>query len=160
MRLLANAEKILCAVILAAMTGLGFANVLVRYLTDRSFAATEEILVNGFLLLTILGAAIAARRGEHLAVTVVFDLLPPRVRIYALHLTTVLAAMLLFLSAWFTWGLVANQMRSGTVSYALLVPAWWYTIGLPFGFLLVLVRYLQHAWTVHQSLAKEIADDV
>ncbi|MCF3936691.1 TRAP transporter small permease [Acuticoccus sp. M5D2P5] len=159
MRLLANAEKILCAVILAAMTGIGFANVVVRYLTDRSFAATEEILVNGFLLLTILGAAIAARRGEHLAVTLVFDLLPVRVRILALHVTTVLAAMLLFLSAWFSWQLVSHQIQSGTVSYALLVPAWWYTIGLPFGFLLVLVRYLEHAWRIHRELAQEIAAD-
>lgn len=153
MRLLANAEKILCALILLAMTALGFANVLVRYLTDRSFAATEEILVNGFLLLTVLGAAVAARRGEHLAVTLVSDLLPPRRRIAVLWLSTLLSATLLLLSAWFTWGLVTNQMASGTVSYGLLVPAWWYTIGLPFGFLLVLVRAVQRAWETHRTLS-------
>ena len=69
MRLLRDFEKILCAAIFLAMTGIGFVNVVVRYLTNRSFAATEELLVNSFLLLTLLGAAIAARRGEHLAVT-------------------------------------------------------------------------------------------
>ena len=41
---LRDAEKIVCAVILLAMTLLGFANVVVRYLTNYSLAATEELL--------------------------------------------------------------------------------------------------------------------
>ena len=158
MRLLDDAEKILCALVFAAMTALGFANVVVRYLTNRSFAATEEILINGFLLLTVLGAAVAARRGEHLAVTLLFEALPRRGRIAVLWLSTMLAGVLLGLSAWFTFELVANQMRSGTVSYGLLVPAWWYTIGLPFGFLLVLLRTVQHAWRTHSTLTAPAAD--
>ena len=67
MRLFLNEiEKIICAVIFLVMTILGFANVVVRYLSNSSFAATQEILLNGFLLITVFGAAIAARRGEHL----------------------------------------------------------------------------------------------
>lgn len=48
-------EEGLCALIFLAMTGLGFANILVRYLSSRSLASTEELLINGFLLLTVLG---------------------------------------------------------------------------------------------------------
>src|SRR3546814_9829125 len=74
------AEKILCAAIFLAMTVVGFANVVVRYLTSWSLASTEELLTNGFLLLTIFGAAIAARNGEHLAVTLVYDYAPRPIR--------------------------------------------------------------------------------
>ena len=74
MRFIFNeAEKIICAVIFLGMTAVGFANVVVRYLTHYSLASTEELLTNGFLLLTVFGAAIAARRGEHLAVTLLVD---------------------------------------------------------------------------------------
>ena len=78
--LLREAEKIICAALFLGMTLLGFANVVVRYGTNYSLAATEELLTNGFLILTVFGAAIAARRGEHLAVTLFYDSLPATIR--------------------------------------------------------------------------------
>lgn len=152
MWLLRDFEKILCAAIFLAMTGIGFANVVIRYLTNRSFAATEELLVNGFLLLTLLGAAIAARRGEHLAVTVLFEALPRRGRALLLALSGALGLLLLGLSAWFCWQLLVYQVRSGTASYALQLPAWYYTAGLPFAFVLVAARFLQHLFELYAEL--------
>jgi TRAP-type C4-dicarboxylate transport system permease small subunit len=143
--ILRDFEKIVCVAIFAAMTALGFVNVVVRYLTSYSLAASEELLTNGFLLLTVFGAAIAARTGDHLAVTLLHDLVPPPVRKAILALATVLSAFLLALSAWFCWQLVTNQMASGIRSYALQIPAWYYSVALPFGFALILIRYLQYA---------------
>ncbi len=142
--LLREAEKIICAVLFLAMTAVGFANVVVRYGTNYSFAATEELLTNGFLLLTVFGAAIAARRGEHLAVTLVLDALPRALRTPLFVFSAALTVLLLVLSAWFTWVVVSNQMASGVRSYGLGLPGWYYTIGAPFGFALVIVRYVQH----------------
>ncbi|WP_024588267.1 TRAP transporter small permease [Aliihoeflea sp. 2WW] len=148
--ILRDFEKIVCVAIFAAMTALGFVNVVVRYLTSYSLASSEELLTNGFLLLTIFGAAIAARSGDHLAVTLLYDLVPAPARKAILLLATALSALLLALSAWFCWQLVTNQMSSGIRSYALQIPAWYYSVGLPFGFALILIRYLQYAqevWT-------------
>lgn len=159
MRLLLDFEKILCAAIFLAMTGIGFVNVVVRYLTNRSFAATEELLVNGFLLLTLLGAAIAARRGEHLAVTILYDMLPRRGRLVLLWVSGALGLLLLVLSAWFCWQLLVYQLRSGTTSYALQLPAWYYTIGLPFAFILVAARFLQHLVELTRGIPEEPTAD-
>lgn len=153
--ILRDIEKIVCVVIFIAMTLLGFVNVVVRYLTNYSLAASEELLTNGFLLLTVFGAAIAARTGDHLAVTLLYDLVPRPVRRVILVLATGLSALLLFLSAWFCWELITNQMSSGIRSYALQIPAWYYSVGLPFGFALVLIRYLQHAREVWLERAPE-----
>lgn len=138
-------EKITCAVLLLGMTALGFVNVVVRYGTNRSFAASEELLTAGFVLLTVFGAAIAARRGEHLAVTLISDLLPAPWRRGVAVFAVLAACLLLALSAWFTWGLVTNQYTTGMKSYALGNPLWVYSAGIPFGFALVLIRYLQYA---------------
>ena len=142
---LENFEKIVCVVLFTAMTLLGFVNVAVRYMTSYSLAASEELLTNGFLLLTIFGAAIAARAGDHLAVTLVYDLSPKPVRKLILFIASALSAILLALSAYFCWQLVTHQMTSGIRSYALQIPAWYYSIGMPLGFALILIRYLQHA---------------
>lgn len=138
-------EKIVCALLFLAMTLIGFVNVVVRYATHYSFAASEEVLTNGFLLLTVFGAAIAARRGEHLAVTLVQDALPRRAAQAVFILSVILSVILLAASAWFSWVTAMNQIESGMRSYALGLPAWWYQIGLPFGFALIIIRYLQHA---------------
>ncbi|PTV96019.1 C4-dicarboxylate transporter DctQ subunit [Rhodobacter aestuarii] len=146
MFLLRDAEKIICAVIFLAMTLLGFANVVVRYGTHYSLAATEELLTNGFLLLTIFGAAIAARRGEHLAVELVNDMLPRALQRVVLLLSVAASVTLLVLSAYFSWDALQNLLSNGMRSYALGIPAWYYQAAVPFGFALILIRYLQHAW--------------
>ncbi|MBK1624285.1 TRAP transporter small permease [Afifella marina] len=158
--LLREAEKIVCAVILLAMTALGFANVVVRYLTSYSLASTEELLTNGFLLLTVFGAAIAARNGEHLAVTILYDAVPRPVRRVILVLSSALSVALLAMSAWFTWQLFANQFESGVRSYALQIPAWYYSVALPFGFALVIIRYIQHAFERWRGDTQEVVADV
>lgn len=143
--ILRDAEKIICAVIFLGMTFLGFANVFVRYATHYSLAASEELLTNGFLLLTIFGAALAARRGEHLAVTLVQDLLPPRLWRLVFLLSVALSVLLLAMSAWFSWQALVNLYGNGMRSYALGLPAWYYQAAVPFGFALIILRYVQHA---------------
>ena len=141
--LLDEAEKIICAAIFLAMTGLGFVNVVVRYLTSYSFAATQELLLDGFLLITVFGAAIAARRGEHLAVTLVTDLLPAAGRRIAVAISATLSVLLLALSAWYTLGLVQNQYESGVTSSGMQIPEWYVSVGLPVGFALIAIRLVQ-----------------
>ncbi|GHE21726.1 TRAP transporter small permease [Halomonas urumqiensis] len=141
--LLREAEKIVCAALFLGMTLLGFANVVVRYGTNYSLAATEELLTNGFLILTVFGAAIAARRGEHLAVTLLYDVLPKALRWVVFVISGALSILLLALSAYFSLEVLMNQLNSGMRSYGLGLPAWYYQVAVPFGFALIIVRYLQ-----------------
>ncbi|PAU74540.1 TRAP transporter small permease [Halomonas salipaludis] len=141
--LLREAEKIVCAALFLSMTLLGFANVVVRYGTNYSLAATEELLTNGFLILTVFGAAIAARRGEHLAVTILYDALPVALRWVVFVISGALSILLLALSAYFSLEVLMNQLNSGMRSYGLGLPAWYYQVAVPFGFALIIIRYLQ-----------------
>lgn len=147
MRFIVNEfEKIVCTGLFLSMALLGFANVVVRYGTNFSLAATEELLTNGFLILTIFGAAIAARRGEHLAVTVLYNVLPRHAKTVVFMLSVFLSMALLCLSAYFSWEVLSNQFSSGTRSYGLGLPAWYYHIAIPFGFVLIAIRFLQRSW--------------
>ena len=161
MRFIFNeAEKIICAVIFLGMTAIGFANVFVRYLTHYSLASTEELLTNGFLLLTVFGAAIAARRGEHLAVTLLVDRLPRGLRRAVFLLAVALSVLLLAMSAWFSWAALVNLWNNGMKSYALQIPAWYYQAAVPFGFALIILRYLQYARDVLRGHAPHEVPDV
>jgi hypothetical protein len=65
--LAAHFEEALCAGLLLVLAVLAFANILVRYLSNFSFAFTEELEVSGLVYLTFFGAAAAFRGGFTLA---------------------------------------------------------------------------------------------
>ena len=68
---------------------------------------------------------------------------------------------LLALSAWFSWQSVANLISNGMRSYGLGIPAWYYQIAVPFGFGLILIRYLEHAVDVMRGAPDdEVIPDV
>lgn len=152
--ILRDFEKIVCATLFLGMTAIGFVNVVVRYGTSLSFAATEELLINGFLLLTVFGAALAARRGEHLAVTMIHELLPRPFWLPVFLISVALSVSLLAFSAWFSWDAMMNIRRVGMRSYALGLPAWYYQAALPLGFSLIIIRHLQYSWEVLRARAR------
>lgn len=150
---LRHAEEYVCVLLFLSMTLLGFVNVVVRYLTNYSLAATEELLTNGFLWLTVFGAAIAAKRGEHLAVTIISGLLPRRANAALLALAALLSTILLAAVIWYTVALTLNEYGSGLRSYALGVPNWLYSLGLPIGFAFVLLRVAQASLEEYRKMS-------
>lgn len=60
------------------MTLVAFVNILGRYLFHYSLAFTEEITINLFVWMTILGSGIAFERGIHLGMESVYNLFPRR----------------------------------------------------------------------------------
>jgi C4-dicarboxylate transporter DctQ subunit len=71
-------EEVVSAIVLAFMTILTFANVVSRYLLKGSISFTDELTTLLFVLLTMLGSAIAARKGSHLGLTVITDIIPEK----------------------------------------------------------------------------------
>jgi len=79
-------------------------------------------------------------------------MLPPVLQRVIFLISLLLSLGLLAMSAWFSWQSVINMIDSGIRSYGLGLPAWYYQIGVPFGFALVLIRYLQHAIDVMRGV--------
>ena len=80
MGILKRIEEILSVICLGTMTVLAFANVVSRYVFSASFSFSEEITTYLFVLLSLLGTAIAAKRKAHLGLTIITDLVNPRIR--------------------------------------------------------------------------------
>lgn len=146
MRLGDRLEEAACALILAVMTAVALANVVTRYLVQYALAFTEEVVVNLFVWLTLLGAAVAVRQGAHLAFTWLVARAPRPLRTAALVLTTALGVGVFLALAWFGVGQIRAERALGTTSEALAIPQWWYTAGVPVFSGLVVVRLLQAAW--------------
>ena len=69
----AEIEKIVLSVLLVFVTALTFANVVVRKLTDSSFAWTEELVINLFVLIIMMGCALSVREGGLISLSLIYD---------------------------------------------------------------------------------------
>lgn len=137
------------AVILGLMVAVAFANVLTRYLFHLPLAATEELVTNGFVWLTLLGIAAGLREGPegaHIRFVAFTDRLGPRGRQAAVAFGfTVTAAVFLGL-AWLAYGQARDEFLLGVTSPSLNIPNWIYTGPTPLLSLWVALRAAQGAW--------------
>ena len=108
-----------------------FANVVVRYLTDFSFAFTEEISIFLMVLVALLGGSSVMAKGGHLNIQFVVDRLSPqsrRITVCAAHALSILMFLLL---AVFGGRMAWDEYRYEVTSPGLGLPTWIYTVWLP-----------------------------
>ncbi|GAK59819.1 tripartite ATP-independent periplasmic transporter DctQ component [Candidatus Vecturithrix granuli] len=136
-------EEFLCASMLGAMAAIAFANVISRYFLHYSFAFIEELEVSAFVWITLFGASIGFRRGAHLNVSLLVKNLPKSVQRACVIISGVLGIALFGLLIFYGIGQIKMELLFDTRSQGIGVPQWWYTLGLPLGAALVILRILQ-----------------
>ncbi len=133
-------ERAIMALTMGLLCCITMANVVVRYLTNISFAFTEEISVVLMVVMTLVGAAHAFVDNKHIAITYFVDLGGPRWRAAARTLG-ILAGLAMFgLLAAFGVRMAWDDFRFEVTSPALGIPQWIYTVWLPLLSFLILVR--------------------
>lgn len=138
-----HAEDALGAVLLAVMTVIAFTNVVVRYGTTFSFAWSEELTVNLFVWVVLLGTARVFREGGHLGMNLLYRALPSTLRL-ACHLLGMALGLAFFGAlAWYGWLEVQDEMDLESTSESLGIPVWWYTLATPLFSLLIIFRMVQ-----------------
>ena len=116
---------------MAGLCVITMANVVVRYLSDESFAWTEELSVFLLILTTMAGAAAAALRDSHIRIE--FFLLRGsmahrrRLLLFGAAVSAVFFVVLAVLTGRMAW----DDFKYAEISMGLGVPRWWYTAWVP-----------------------------
>lgn len=124
-------EEALMAAVMAALCLITFANVVVRYLTNVSFAFTEEYSIWLMVVLTLLGSAAAFASDRHIRVTFLLDWLPPGARRVAELLILAAVALMFALLVRLGGRLAWDEYRFEETSPGLGIPTFLYTMWLP-----------------------------
>lgn len=124
-------EDVLGALAMAALCVITFVNVVVRYLTDGSFAWTEEISIFLMMAMSLVAGAAAVARDKHIRIEFFYEQGPParQRKLAILSAACILAFFLLLavLGARMTW----DEFHFDETSPGIGVPKWIYTIWLP-----------------------------
>jgi TRAP-type C4-dicarboxylate transport system permease small subunit len=124
-------EDWLTVIVMALLALITFANVLVRYFTDQSFAWTEEFSVFLMIVLAMVAGSAAVARNANIRIEYFADGgTPARQRALArfgAFMVFLLFALMAVLSVRTLW----DDVRFGETSPGIGVPQWWYTMWLP-----------------------------
>jgi len=124
-------EKVLAAAAMGALCLITLGNVITRYLTNYSFAFTEEYSIVLMVVVTMLGASIATAADRQIRITWFARMLPASgerfAEIVATLATVAMFALLLVLGGRLVW----DEYRFEVTSPGLGEPQWIYTLMLP-----------------------------
>jgi TRAP-type C4-dicarboxylate transport system permease small subunit len=118
-------------IIMALLASITFANVVVRYFTDSSFAWTEEFSVFLMIALTMVAGSAAVARDRHIRIEIFSSkgsaTRQRRLALLGACMVALLFGLLVVLSVRLVW----DDYRYGETSPGIGVPQWWYSIWLP-----------------------------
>ena len=122
----------IAAVLLFTMASIAFINVLSRYLFHWSFAATEEITINLFVWMTVVGSGLAFERGGQLGMVTLYNLFPSRFKKIVILLSSILSAVLFVLvDIYMIQAIYQEYTLFNATSAGLGIPVWMYYLGVP-----------------------------
>lgn len=87
--------------LMAALVGLAFIQVVLRYVFDTSLFWAEEVILFLFTWLIFLAAVVNLERGSHFGVDVLVKMLPGRVQTLIQALVQVAVGLILAVFAWY-----------------------------------------------------------
>ena len=141
---IAEFENIVTSLVLVFVTAITFANVVVRKVSDSQFAWTEELVINLFVLLIMMGCARGAREGSLISLSLVFDRLKIGGKKVLVVIATVVNTAFWALLLWTGWEKVLSQMESGKHTSSLGWPEWVFTIFLPIGCIFLILHTIEY----------------
>jgi TRAP-type C4-dicarboxylate transport system permease small subunit len=120
-------------------------NVITRYLTNISFAFTEEYSISLMVIATLFGTSVAIAAGRHIRIGYFAELTRGQTRL-VLEMVSMGATVAMFaVLAGYGAAWVYDDWRYETTSPGLGVPEWLYTIWLPLLSILIAARALGRA---------------
>lgn len=161
-RTIGTAVEAIAALLLVAETMLLFAGVVSRYVFHSPIVWSDELAGAIFLWLSMLGAVVALRRGEHMCFAALAERASPQIRatVQALVLAAITITLILLLRP----ALDYVEDESFATMPNLGVPSSWRVLGIAVGLALMLavtvVQFLRRTRPTHAVIAFAIAGTV
>lgn len=138
----ATVEDVIAALLMAALVLITFANVVVRYFTDQSFAWSEEISVFLMIVMTLAGGSAAVVRQAHIRIDYLVERSTPARRRRLLQFAAGCSAGFFLLLAGLSVRMVWDEFRFEETTPAIGLPSWWFSVWLPVLALVIALRAL------------------
>lgn len=136
-------EDNILGLLLLAMMLLTCVNVFARYVLLSSMPFVEELTNAGLILLSIAGAAVAAKRGAHLGLTILTERLSPRGQKVCDLLADALGVIFGLILVYYGIRMSSHEFALGLKTAGMQWPEGAFGAMIPFGGVFLVIRYCQ-----------------
>lgn len=151
-RQIGRLEGVMLAVGVVAMTVNTIAGVVSRFVFNSSITVTDELNVIFIVLVTFAGLSYAARKGRHIRMSAIYDVMPPKVRKVLMVLMASVTSAFMFFLSYYAGYYIVEVYESGRILPALGLPVFYIYLWAPVGFVMA---GLQYAFTAVKNLAQK-----
>ncbi len=144
LEILNKIEEIILVLSLTIMLLITFGNVLSRKILLLSWAFAEEVTVILFIFSSLIGAAVAAKRGSLIGLTVLYDLVPSKSRRVFFIVNLIASLFFSYIVVFYGVKMVQSEMLSKMTTPVLGVPEWIFGLSIPFGGLILGIRLVEY----------------
>lgn len=119
-------------------------NVFSRKVIHRSWSFTEELVVAVFVLITLVAAGLACRKGELVNLTLLTDRLPEKMKKPSVILITVLSVIFSIILFYYGLDKVILQLENGKRTFVLNWPEWIFWSFVPIGAGCMILHFIEY----------------
>jgi C4-dicarboxylate transporter DctQ subunit len=142
-KILLNFEEVIGAFALGFMTILAFANVIARYCFSASLSFTDEITTMLFVLISLLGSGIAAKRHAHTGLNVFTDFIPQKYQKYVTAFGAFWGIVFNIILLYYGILMVEHEYTTKALTSGMQWPEWIWGSFVPIGSAVMLIRFVQ-----------------
>lgn len=139
----AEIEDNFCGLLLFVMAILTCINVFARYILHSSMPFVEELTCVGLVIISVGGAATAAKRGVHLGLTLFTDMMPKKAQIVCQIVGNLLGIAFGAVLVYFGFLMAQQEYVLGQKTTGMQWPEWLYGMWIPICGAVLIIRYLQ-----------------
>ena len=143
---LSRLEEYFCVFGLLLLTGVLFANVVLRYVFASGLTWSEELIRFLMIWISFIGISMATRRGEQLAVDIALVYSGPALSRAIRLVVNAISCVFSLLLAYYGYLVVTTLSRSAQVSPAMGIPMYLVYLVIPISGVLLALRFAQRGW--------------
>ncbi len=157
-KLLANLENVLVVIFLSFATILAFIEVVLRYGFQTSITWSSELVIVSIIWAVFIGLPITLRKGGHIKIDVVVNLLSGKKKGFVIFLATMIGVLFSLFLFFFSVKYTAFLKESGEISITTDIPEYLYFMALPVSGFLLSIRYVQELISVLKGRKDNVKD--
>ena len=142
--LLLKLETYLLSTLLISTILIAVGQIILRNLLDIGLFWAESTLRVSVLWVVLLGAMLASRENEHIAIDFFVHKMNAKTKRFIKKLTDLFSALLCFIMAYYSVIFVQSEYQEGSLAFAF-IPNWFCEAIIPFTFFIIAIRYLTSA---------------
>ena len=139
-QILLKAETLLLVSFLISLIMIAVIQVIMRNVFDGGLLWADAYTRISVLWIAMLGAMIASRQQNHIAIDILIRRLPEDWKNVMQRISNALTGLICFAIAWFSTDFVMQESEYADIAFAD-IPTWWCELIIPFAFAVIASRY-------------------